>query len=74
VSFSLMKVRLSRMILHSVVSVSVASDRVSHYRCARRLGCGLGTVSGNSSTGGWFGILGGTHEKDCVFIHVTVNK
>jgi len=23
-------------------------------------------VSGNSSTGGWFGILSGTHEKDCV--------
>ena len=22
-------------------------------------------VSGNSSTRGWFGILGGTHEKDC---------
>jgi len=25
-------------------------------------------VSGNSSTGGWFGILGGTHEKDCVTV------
>ena len=27
---------------------------------------GQAPVSGNSSTGGWFGILGGTHEKDCV--------
>ena len=27
---------------------------------------GYTPVSGNSSTGGWFGILGGTHEKDCV--------
>jgi len=25
-----------------------------------------GPVIGNRSTGGWFGILGGTHEKDCV--------
>ena len=23
-------------------------------------------VIGNSSTGGWFGILGGAHEKECV--------
>ena len=35
---------------------------------------GYAPVSGDSSTGGWFGILGGTHEKDCVFIHGTVNK
>ena len=27
---------------------------------------GYAPVIGNSSTGGWFGILGGTHEKDCV--------
>ena len=27
---------------------------------------GWALVSGTSSTGGWFGILGGTHEKDCV--------
>ena len=27
---------------------------------------GYAPVSGNSSTAGWFGILGGTHEKDCV--------
>jgi len=27
---------------------------------------GYALVIGNSSTGGWFGILGGTHEKDCV--------
>ena len=30
---------------------------------------------GNSSTGGWFGILGGTHEKDCVlFMSRLTNK
>ena len=27
---------------------------------------GYTPVNVNSSTGGWFGILGGTHEKDCV--------
>ena len=27
---------------------------------------GYSPVIVNSSTGGWFGILGGTHEKDCV--------
>jgi len=30
--------------------------KVVYFRCARRLGCGLGTFSGNSSTGGAFGI------------------
>jgi len=29
---------------------------------------------GNSSNGGWFGILGGTHEKILCFIHVTVKN
>ena len=28
----------------------------------------------NSSTGGWFGILGGAHEKRLCFIHVTVKN
>ena len=27
----------------------------------------LALLSDNSSTGGWFQILGGTHEKDCVY-------
>ena len=35
---------------------------------------GYAPVSGNSSTGGWFGILGGTHEKRLCFIHVTVKN
>jgi len=36
---------------------------------------GYAPVSGNSSTGGWFGILGGTHEKDCVlFMSRLTNK
>ena len=35
---------------------------------------GYAPVNGNSSTGGWFGILGGTHEKRLWFIHVTAVK
>jgi len=34
--------------------------------CAASLMFFFSFVNGNSSTGGWFGILGGTHEKDCV--------